>query len=733
MRPKQEQQGSTSTRATFRRAGTRATIAALSLVAGACDAPALPPEPEPCPAGQVALPAEGCLTAGLQGCPARFAGEDGLCHPRMAACEGALGSMSIPRFDDPAAGGEGCEPVGIVPCADVFVGADGLCRPAMAACPEGTFPVPQTGCIPIDGDGCGDGTWGNIEPGPDTVYVLAGAAGPGDGSEAAPFPLLGDALEAVPAGGRIVIGAGTYGQPLHILKPVTIEGRCPSLVRLQGVQSLDGVQSALYVDLAEGVTLRSFQLGGAGVGVLAYDAPGLRIERVRVEKATGAGFLLFGGKTDAVLERVSVVGTKPAASGQYGFGLEVGLSARATVAECAFLDNTGAGLLADGALAELVLANSLVESTLPGADGAGGFGVIVKDGATATIEHTAVAGNRVAGIQVAEGATLTARNDLVAGTLPRESDGAFGLGVEVRSATAELIGDAIVDNRTAGVVAADPVTRLTMTASLVAGTLPQSSDGALGIGLGAGGGAEVTVVASTFLRNHASGILIDGAELPVTLTGNLVEDTLPQPDGGLARGVSLQASGDATMKRNVIAGGADAGLFLFGPSGAVTASELLVEGVAGAGIATFPGVDLTLETAAVLDCQVAGVALLGTKAAVRDTLIARIQGGLAFIGGVQGSHPDIGDGLFASTGSTVDVERAFVHGCVRAGMLFSDSDGTIASSVVTENRFGLALQGAKRPAVEEGDNTIEGNSEEDFLEVPLLEIELSGPIGAPVP
>ena len=132
-----------------------------------------------CPTGSVPWTDGSCMPIGIQGCADIFIEEDGLCHPRMAKCPAG----TIPKFD------EGCVPVGIQGCAEVFLEDDGLCHPTMDKCPAGTFAVPQQGCLPIDGpDGCGSGTWGNLQEDPnmETVWVDPSVVASGDGSQANP-------------------------------------------------------------------------------------------------------------------------------------------------------------------------------------------------------------------------------------------------------------------------------------------------------------------------------------------------------------------------------------------------------------------------------------------------------------------------------------------------------------------------------------------------------------------
>jgi hypothetical protein len=204
---------------------------ALALVLGCGGDPAAPGAAAGCPSGSIAWTDGSCMPVGIQGCADIFLDEDGLCRPRMEKCPAG----TIPKFD------EGCVPVGIELCAEVFMEADGLCHPTMEKCPEGTFAVPQEGCLPIDGpEGCGSGTWGNIQEDPnmETIWVDPSVMTSGNGSKASPVKTITQALALVPVGGRVALGTGTYDEPIYITKAMTIEGRCPSMVRVQGLECL---------------------------------------------------------------------------------------------------------------------------------------------------------------------------------------------------------------------------------------------------------------------------------------------------------------------------------------------------------------------------------------------------------------------------------------------------------------------------------------------------------------
>jgi len=99
---------------------------------------------------------------------------------------------------------------------------------------------------------------------------------------------------------------------------------------------------------------------------------------------------------------------------------------------------------------------------------------------------------------------------------------------------------------------------------------------------------------------------------------------------------------------------------------------------------------------------------------VSQSLIGLVPKG-SFTVNTQGTFDNVGDGLLATLGSTFDITDTRVQGCIRAGVLFDDSTGTLSGVVSTENRFGLVLQGEKRPSYDGGNNQLTGNTERDIL------------------
>ena len=108
-------------------------------------------------------------------------------------------------------------------CPDGF-GAGGPRMPSDAALP---------GRVPDPAD-CGSAPYGDNVPA-DAVFVDIQAPAGGNCSAAKPCQTLLAGLQSVPPGGTVVVAAGTYTlDGLAIGKPLTIRGRCPALVRIQG-------------------------------------------------------------------------------------------------------------------------------------------------------------------------------------------------------------------------------------------------------------------------------------------------------------------------------------------------------------------------------------------------------------------------------------------------------------------------------------------------------------------
>ena len=660
---------------------------------GLCD-----PSMDRCPPGTIPKFDEGCAPVGIQGCAALFLEDDGLCHPSLSKCPPG----TIPKFD------EGCATVGIQGCAGAFLEDDGLCHPSMDACPDGAFAVPTEGCVPIDGpDGCGDGTWGNVADGPDTFYVDPAYAGDdGDGSRERPGRTIAAVLALVPEGGRLVLAAGDYDEPLHLTTGVELIGRCPSLVTVSGVQDVEE-PVIVWVDQAIGATLRGLEITGDGVGVRATNASGLTIEWVRIREATGVGVSVLGG-VDVRLDHVLVTGTRADEAGDPGRGVDVQGGSRVTLTRSALVGNRDAGLGVAGDGTEVEAAGNLVADTRPRTvDGNFGDGVRVRSGARATLTGNAVVGNHHAGLAVEEERTVVElTGNVVEGTRPRTIDGEYGWGVRVDDgARLTAVGNAVVGNSNVGVALAGLETWVEARGNLVRGTLRRAPDGVGGGGVVVQYGAWAALDDNAIVGNGPFGVEVVGdfdVGAETWATGNLIEDTRVE-DEAFCGGVLVADRSRATLSGNALVSNACVGLAIGGRATETDATGNLIAATepgtaAGGGVLVYDGAVASLTGNAVLanhdyglavidsaDVEAAGN-LVATTTPSDDLMLSGFGGvTIGFGGQARISYGAIlgnqGGGLLvAHAGTRVDVWTSLVEGTLPSENTGEGGMGVLAQS-----------------------------------------------------
>jgi hypothetical protein len=648
---------------------------------------------------------------GISGCAAAFIGADGVCAPEVANCPAG----QIPKLD------EGCRPVGIETCATEFLQSDGLCHPSMEECPEGTFAVPSRGCLPIDGDeGCGQGTWGSIADDVANVYVDPTYAGSdSDGTKARPLTTIAEALALVPAGGRVVLAAGTYGEPIPVSKSVEIVGRCPSLVKVTGTeQVIDQPAIVSVVGVAGPVSIRRIHVTGAGVG-LRVSAAEAHFEEVWVEKAKSTAMIVGSGAT-VTLRRSVVENTHPRDDATYGDGIEVLKGSKLTISESTVRYNHVWNIAAFHAGTTLILEDSLSEEAREQVgDGYPGTGVLVSGGAQATLENVGLVGAQLAGLEVLDEGTAVNAHHLM---MAKSSDWNYGVGAVVdKGAELSLTASAAVDNN--GSAVAVFAGEVTATGNLLARNGGMSGKQANGYYVD---GGHVVSAYDVIAGNQGMGIFAVHPGTLAEVSWALIasnREWAPKQRAGEGLGVSLQAKlviSDSAISDNHMAG-------LAVESGAeASMSRCLVEktgveagsGLNGVGIWGRLGAKLTVQSSLVRGNRGAGLALLGVTGVVDGSAVRGVVAGTVSMSPDGAPAADgIGDGILVLgglQGSTVDVSGTVVEGCDRAGILYASAKGTIAGTHVSGNRYGLVTQGSPAPAIGPGD-AFTGNSGGDTL------------------
>ncbi len=395
----------------------------------------------------------------------------------------------------------------------------------------------------------------------------------------------------------------------------TLRGTDPWLSG-EGVAALDGSTLAadgLVVERARGaaiwgttstVTIESSVLRDmlpwddetGGYGVEYVDAAGpaatLTVRGTNIARARSAG-ILAAGQLTALIEDTLVHDTALSLTdGKRGVGLatqpigaNAGASPTVTVRASLFERNRTSAIEALGT--DLTIDGCAVRDTAADGSQQYGTGVIALADVSAklagklTLTRSVIERNRMIGLSV-QGLDATIDGSVVRGTLEREADGHFGIGIQFTAqgplpATFTLRGSLVAGNRTIGVLA--DAASGSIEATTIRDTRPRVADGAAGRGLDVQD--TQTHVAPGTVSLHASAI-VGNSDCGVIYTQGCTGDL----DGVLVEGTKALADGS----------GGDALIVWDGPL-AVTNSRFADS--ARAGILAYGG-QVSLANAAVL-------------------------------------------------------------------------------------------------------------------------------------
>ncbi len=247
-------------------------------------------------------------------------------------------------------------------CGEGFVhDGDYGCVPVLPAepCPPGRMAVPgDDRCHAVME--CGDGRWGDLPIDGTTEHVDGTYTGSdADGSEAHPWPTIGQAVAAAAPDALIAVAAGTYLENVVISgKPVRLWGVCPEQVAIEATSQPVAPcppAAVCVVDGADGTEVGGLATRGAGLGLSVSGAEAVLVDRVWVHDNLSAGldaesargptsvqvrgcliednhlFGLYVVGAQATVEATAVRTTQPdPASQQFGYGLVVQLVCAAT-------------------------------------------------------------------------------------------------------------------------------------------------------------------------------------------------------------------------------------------------------------------------------------------------------------------------------------------------------------------------------------------------------------------
>jgi hypothetical protein len=594
------------------------------------------------------------------------------------------------------------------------------CEPVLpeAPCAPGTMAVPgETACREVAP--CGEGSWGDIPVDGATVYVDADyGGGDGDGSEARPWPTIGEAIAAAAPGALVAIAAGSYvGNVVVTGKPVRLRGVCPAQVTIVGTAAAVAPCPAAAVCVtggAHGSELRGVAIRGDANGIVVSAAEDLRIEEVwlhdnalrgiDVEVIAGPASVhvvgslleqnhdvaLLGAGTALTVERSVIRGTQPAQDGEFGRGLSV-----------------QACLPADGCTGVVRASLSLVGSVIEQSHDIG----VALLGADAVIDTTVIRGTLPRAVDQTAGRGLTLEADCSPACDPATSAAA--------TVTSSLVADSL-DN---GIFVLG--SQATVVATTVRDTRPRASDQREGRGLvvqqacndapcSSSLRSNVTVQRSLFERNTMVGLHVSASDAVVE--GVVVRDTQADGADAIGRGLQVQARCDdagpcapglpSLVAREVfVESSYEVGLVLIGATTTMDDSVIRatqprpVDGTFGRGVVvqipcTFDMVcdptvqaPVLLRTVSVEESHDMGIVVVSAGATVERSRIATTRPR------TDGSHGD-GVGVVADDGfpASVDVLGSRIESSARAGLASFGARAALSGSVLVCNAFDLNAQ-----------------------------------------
>ncbi len=468
---------------------------------------------------------------------------------------------ALPEPATPALPGAGCpdgwfartleiDGVDPIPYCDPWEGAMPEC-----AGPEMALPG-RASCVLVGGE-CPAGDLPDVTPSA-AIHVVAGAAG-GDGSREAPFGTIAEAMPMLAEGGTLVLGRGTYREPIDLPARSTLIGACARETTLE--VALPSTGSPAIDVFGEGVVIRNLRVAtDRDIGIRVTPKASALVSGVWID-GTDVALLGFHGRLEIEDSLVTDAFT-------LGLQMEAGLEAVVRrvafvdVGETAFRVVTLATLdfedvVVRGAT-DAKLANPLAifeRATVTGRrlvleDNLGPPVIVNGEGASLSLEDVVVRDpteRAASGIRVLSGGSLTLRRAHLSG-LPLYSVGAADPGTRVwiedglveraravagrssaaaievdEGAAATLVRVAVVESEGLGVLVDGA--GLAAEDLVVAATAPHASS--LGRALHLQNGSRASIGRALLLRNHEASIVVSSSST-LEATDLRVAESLPR-------------------------------------------------------------------------------------------------------------------------------------------------------------------------------------------------------------
>lgn len=555
------------------------------------------------------------------------------CPREVTAVDGGIPAGGCPAGQRAAADSTHCQP--LLPAED---------------CPAGTMPLlGQESCEPIGWRACPAGFeadpsgWGCREVLPDLPCAAGTMAALGQRTcQKVGWTVCPAGFEADPSGWGcrdVLPKASCAGATRAVLGQTSCQsaGSCTgTFPPADATHFVNAAFTAGELDATHFLTLTAAVAVAPRLSVIAVYpgtyAEGVNLARpvtivgrcaaqvnLNVPAATDTG-IAVSGFTGTVVRGLTITGGRPGLAAVAGGSL--------TFEDGVLEGSRELGAYTDGAGSLLTLVRSVVRNTQVASDGRYGYGADVETGAKLVLEDSELFANHTVGAFVQNpGSKMTVTRSVVHGTLPGGQGAGHGIQVEGSATALTVEQSAIFDNRILGVYATGAGAQVQLTDSVVRDTQVEAIDQLAGVHIE--GGAHLVMRRCALVANRDMGLFVKEPNSAAEVYDSVIRDT--QPRGAAAgRGVSLQETASVTLDHTAVVGNREYGVAVGGAGTRLKLVGSLVQGtkrvsggVGGWGVLAMDAAQLTVEDSALEGNLEYGLSVAkgGTRATVTGTVV----------------------------------------------------------------------------------------------------------------
>ena len=533
---------------------------------------------------------------------------------------------------------------------------------------------------------CGDTEYGPNAPkdGPKALFVHASKGGDtATGTRQSPLRTISKALAIAQPGSTIAVAAGTYTGPHYVDRSMTLIGRCAALVKLTAPQQ----QAALAVAGKEpgAVYIQGLHVAGPTLGVGVQGPVTAELVDIWLTDVEPVGLAVRGADATLWVRSLVVRGVTGDANGLGGAGLSVQDGAHLVARDVRITAARTVGLevhLAHADVQQLLVDGTQVDQ----ANGQFGYGAVLSAGGSLIVRSARMSGNRGSGLRInADDGESVAVGVLVDGTLSAELDVDAPGGIVVQGQGKLLLSAARVSGSFAdGLLATGWKADLDATAVLVDGTV-QTAEGTHGKGMSGHHGARIRGRDLRVSGCVTVGLAARHANTDVEVSRVLVDDIRPRDsDGAFGWGVNAEQGARLSATDMRVTDAHHFGIFARNVHTSLTLRRAVVDTVhtrkittsIDAGIAVFDTADVTIDRARVTAVRANGVTVSDPGTRLRATGLL-VDGTLTEAG--SGYY---GRGVGAQTGATTTLVGGVMRNNADGGVIGVKSGALTAIGLV---------------------------------------------------